>query len=133
MITLANVRDWVKTLNTGAEFYYSGKLSSKKEKSIGIYQPQTRPPAHVCLGGIDNNFYDIKPVSLLVHWNNNSTQTESAALTVYQAIQSAENITIGGNHVCFIQMGGNEPVDVSTDENGIYERVIEFNIYFERT
>ncbi len=133
MITLANVRDWVKTLNTGAEFYYCGKLNSKKEKSIGIYQPQSRPPGRVCLGGIDNNFYDIKPISLLVHWNNNSTQTENAALTVYQAIQRASDITIAGHHVCFIEMGNNEPIDVSTDENGIYERVIEFNIYFERT
>ena len=131
MITLADVREWLKTLSIGAEHYYCGRLDDKKDKSIGVYQLKGNNPVRICLGGVENNFYEIKPVSILVHWNNNSTQTEQAAISLYNAIQSARNITIGGKAVCFIEMQQSEPVDVS-DDSGVYERVIEIKIYIRR-
>lgn len=39
---------------------------------------------------------------------------------------------IGGHRVLFIQMEVPEPVDVGTDDNGVYERVIWIKIYYSR-
>lgn len=36
---LADIRDWVKTLSVGDHFYI-GKVESKKERSVGVYQRQ---------------------------------------------------------------------------------------------
>ena len=52
MITLADVRDWLKTFNIG-EHFYIGKLDNKKDKSIGVYDRQQSGGANIALGGTD--------------------------------------------------------------------------------
>ena len=41
-------------------------------------------------------------------------------------------ITINDNKVFFTKMLVDEPVDVGTDDKGIFESVIELDIYYER-
>jgi hypothetical protein len=41
MLELVEIKDWLKTLETGADNFYIGKLDNKKEKSIGVYQLKT--------------------------------------------------------------------------------------------
>ena len=38
---------------------------------------------------------------------------------------------IGKHRINVIELLQNEPIDVGTDDNGIYERVIEMNLYYE--
>ena len=40
---------------------------------------------------------------------------------------------MGGTKVHFIRMEVPEPVDVGTDESGVYERVIWFDMIYERS
>ena len=35
-------------------------------------------------------------------------------------------------NTCVIKLNTNEPIDVGTDEKGIYERVIDIEFYYER-
>ena len=42
MLTLSDVKDWLKTLQTG-EHFYCGKIDSKPEKTIGVYQRKPLP------------------------------------------------------------------------------------------
>ena len=78
MITLADVKDWLKGQFPSAEHYYVGKLSNKYDKSVGIYQRQIDTEPRMALGGLAT--YEIKRVSVLVHWTNDADQTEKAAL-----------------------------------------------------
>lgn len=130
MVLLSDVRDWIKTLKTDAQNFYVGRLDAKIEKSIGIYQLKNAQPSRVCIG--DNTIYEVKGVSILIHWNKNARETETAALKLYEKIRTARNFTIGGRKAFFIEMLQSEPVDVFTDDGGIYERVIEIKIYTER-
>lgn len=130
MVLLSDVRDWIKTLKTDAQSFYVGRLDAKNEKSIGIYQLKNAQYSRVCIG--DNTIYEVKSVSILVHWNKNARETEIASLKLYEEIKNARNFTIGGHKVFFIEMLQSEPVDVFTDDSGIYERVIEIKIYTER-
>ena len=131
MLLLADVRDWIKTLKTDAENFYCGRLDNKKEKSIGVYQLKSDTRRTV-LGGLDNLVFEIKAVSILIHWNKNSRETEISALNLYEQIRQSVRFYINDTYIYFIEMLQGEPVDVSSDDNGVYERVIELKIYYRR-
>lgn len=129
MILLADVKDWLKTVYE-ADHYYAGKLDNKKDKSIGVYQRSSYAPKRYAVGGYKK--YDTKSISILVHWNNNSKETEQAAAELFEILETQKQFMIKDTKVDFLSMQVPEPVDVGTDDKGIYERVIWFDIYYER-
>ena len=131
-MTLDEIRDWLKTFDA-AEHYYIGRLDNKQEKSLGVY-PLARGGAPVmAIGGIQNSSYDIKAMSLLLHWNKNARETEEAALALWERLFGAENVDVpSGSHIQYVRPTVPEPVAVGTDANGVYEYVIQLNIYFRR-
>lgn len=131
MITLAEVRDWIKTFNA-ANNYYIGKIDNKQENSIGIYQRKTIDGPRVAIGGRTLASYDVKSISILIHWNKNANETEKRAQYLYNRLFEAELVVIGGIPVKMIALLQNEPVDVGTDDNNVYERVIELDLYYKR-
>lgn len=131
MITLAEVRDWIKTFNA-ANNYYIGKIDNKQENSIGIYQRKTIDGPRVAIGGRILASYDVKSISILIHWNKNANETEKRAQYIYNRLFEAESVVIGGTPIKMIALLQNEPVDVGTDDNNVYERVIELDLYYER-
>ena len=131
MLGLVDVKDWIKTIFE-ADHYYMGKLDNKKDKSIGIYQRKNPMPPRVCLGGINLASYEVKQVSILIHWNNDANDTEKASYELFEALLGCQRVTINNIDVPFINLVTNEPVDVGTDDKGIYERVIEMDIYYKK-
>ena len=132
MLGLADIRDWLKTRDNKADNYYIGKLDNKKDKSIGIYQLKNSMPPRICLGGLENTSYEIKPISILIHWNANARETEEFSCKLYKEILNQKSVVINGHHIKYLQLLNNEPIDVGTDDKNIYERVIELNFYYER-
>ena len=132
-MTLANIRDWLKTIGL-AEYYYTNRLDNKKEKSLGVYDRTisgSRPV--MAIGGLQNSSYDLMPVSLLLHWNRSFPETEAAAQALWDALVEVRNVdTPGDQHIQFLQRTVPRPVYVSTDANGIHEYVINFNLYYRR-
>ncbi len=129
MIYLADIRNWLKGFNI-ADYYYSGKLDANKEKAICVYQRKSTIEAIRAIGGKSN--YNIKPISVLIHWNKNSTETEKTAYKLYEQLEAVSSFLLNDTKVYFIRLLQSEPVSVGTDDNGIYEYVIEFDIYYER-
>lgn len=128
MITLSNVRDWLKTL-IDAEHFYIGRLDDKQEKSVGVYTLKTSGEP---LRGIGSDLsFDVIAVSVLVHWNNNANETEVNARNLFEKLRTIKNVTINDSKVYMIQLLVPEPIDVGTD-GIIYERVIEFKLFYER-
>ena len=128
---LAHIRDYLKTANI-ADHYYIGKLDSKKDKSIGVYQLKKRNDYESAIGGKENSTIGKKCVSVLVHWNKNAAETERAAKALYDFLENTPPKTIiGTKEISYIQLLHNEPIAVATDEAGIYERVIEFIVYYQ--
>jgi hypothetical protein len=128
---LYEVRDWLKTI-AGFDNYYIGKLDQKPDKALGLYRLASSGSPIQALGGKQNSSYNIKQVSLLVHWTNNFKDTEQISDNLFEKIMNAEHPEIGDWNVPFIGMLVSEPQDVGTDDKGIYEAVIEFEIYYER-
>ena len=132
MITLADIRDWLKSFGL-FDNYYIGRLDSKKKNSLGVYNLQDAGRREV-IG--DLKVYEKKGVSLLIHGDTNKANTERKAWDLYNAIESVsknENILIAKERkVFFIELLNNEPIDVNQDADSVYEYVIEMNIYFEK-
>lgn len=130
MLLLSDVRDYLKSLGI-AEHYYIGKLDNKQEKSIGVYQ-RGQNKYKIPVGGLKNKTYDVKSVSILIHWNKNARETEKQALFIFEKLETILRIMIGETFVSFVAMQTAEPVDVGTNDEGVYERVIWMDIYYER-
>jgi hypothetical protein len=129
LIYLSDVRDWLKSV-TNAEHYYIGKLDNKQDKSIGVYSlKQSGAPARA-IG--DESTYSTMCVSLLLHWNNNAKETEQAARKLFETLYSIKNVKINEHTIYIIELLTPEPIDVGTDDKGVYEQVIEVKFYYER-
>ena len=129
---LREIRDYIASLKIAEdEHCYCGILPDKKDKSIGTYPLKAGRQAVIPVGGMENKSYKTKNVSFLVHWTKSPTQTEEAAITLYEKLQKTEQVEINGHFIKFIQMAQEEPVPVGTDDNGIFEYVIECLIYYK--
>lgn len=131
MITLAEVRDWLKTFHA-AQQYYIGKLDNKELYSIGVYQRKNVGAPRRAIGGWNQTSYDVKEVTILIHHNQNANETEKRAQYLYNQILHSESVSIGDSPIQLIELLTNEPVDVGCDDNHVYERVIEMNLYYKR-
>lgn len=131
MMLLKDVRDYLAAFGIAEdEHCYMGIMPDKKEKSIGVYHLRSGRQAVTPIGGQGNRSYGVKAVSVLVHWNRSPTETEEAAVKVYQRLQNTQEQEINCHRIKFIQIK-DEPVSVGTDESGIFEYVMECLIYYE--
>lgn len=133
MILLKDIRDYIASLHIAEdEHCFCGRMPDKKDKSIGTYNLKTGRQPTTAAGGDKNRSYKTKAASLLVHWNKNPTETERAAIQLYNALKNTRQAQVNGHNIIFIQMLQEEPVSVDTDERGVYEYVIECLFYIEK-
>lgn len=132
MIALSDIRDWLETLEARADSYHVGRLDSKEEKSIGVYQLRANASSAIAYGGLKCTKTVEKNVSILIHWNKNYRETEAFSQQLYDELQVAKGVVINGHKVNYIQLLNSEPVDVDKGDDQVYERVIEAKIYYER-
>ena len=129
MVTLADVRDYLKSFNL-FDGYYVGRIDASKKNVLGVYDlmPNRR---HKTIGK-GTQKYDIKGVSLLIHGDTNKTSTEKLAISLYEALEGVEDGQIAGRNINIIDLQQDAPIDVDTDSSKIYEYVIEVLFYVER-
>ena len=133
ILTLVDVATHLATLGVvERDNIYCGKMEDKKEKSIGVYYLKRSQQKRETIGGDVNSSYRIKQVSFLVHWDKSTERTEQAANDLYEAVKGIKKVTVNGKNILFTKMLTDEPVGVGTDDNGIYEMVVEAEIYYER-
>lgn len=133
MLSIAEIREYISGLGIAEDDHvYIGKLDNKKPQSIGVYSRSSSGNANIPLGGIQNSTYDIRPISLLVHWNKSKPETEEAAYRLYELLRDAGRVEIGSIQVNYIRMMVPEPQDVGTDDNGIYEYVIWLDFIYQK-
>lgn len=133
MLGIGDVRDYIAGLGIADnDNVYCGKLDNKKDKSIGVYNLNRQRPPQTAVGGLDNSSYRIKSISILVHWNTSVRDTEKAAEQLYNMLRDTNNKIINDTRLLFTKMQVDGPVDVGTDDKGIFESVIELDIYYER-
>lgn len=133
MMRLSDIREYIAGLGIADnEHVYIGKMDNKKEKSIGVYSRSRESDPVVALGGVEYSSYDVKSISLLVHWNRSKVETEEAALQLFEIIKKERRFVVGSAPVQFIRLMMPEPQDVGTDDDGIYEYVIWLDFIYQK-
>ncbi len=133
MLKTTDIREWIVSLGIAEdEHVYMGKLDNKKQKSIGVYSRSSSGPPNIALGGVDYTSYDVRPISLLVHWNSSKPESEAAAYKLFETIRNVYSLDIGDTHINYIRLMVPEPQDVGTDDNGVYEYVIWLDFIYQR-
>lgn len=129
MVTLADVRDYLKSFSL-FQGYYVGRIDASKKNVLGVYDLR-HSARHKTIGN-GTQKYDVKGVSLLIHGDGNKTNTEKLAIQLYEALESATDGKIAGRKVNVIELRYDAPIDVDASDNGTYEYVIEVIFYVER-
>ena len=133
MLKTTDIREWIASLGIAEdEHVYMGKLDNKQQKSIGVYSRSSSGPPNIALGGLDYTIYDVRPISLLVHWNRSKPESEAAAYELFESIRNVSSLDIGDTHINYIRLMVPEPQDVGTDDNGVYEYVIWLDFIYQR-
>nr|DAZ73076.1 MAG TPA: hypothetical protein [Caudoviricetes sp.] len=71
-------------------------------------------------------------MSLLIHYTDNARETEEFARRLYETLYGIKNVEIKEHKIYIIELLTEEPIDVGTDDKGVYEQVIEVKFYYER-
>lgn len=96
MLTLDNIRGYIASLGIADDNnVYIGKLNGKKEHSIGVYHRKDSGPPVMALGGYEYSSYDIRRISLLIHWDKDVQASEQAAYTLYEKLKNVSSLSIG--------------------------------------
>lgn len=132
MLPLADIRDYIATLGIAEpNNVYMGRLENKKNHSIGIYDSRREGNLIIPIGGMANKKHDSRRVSFLIHWDKSYRNTEAAAHQLSEALMSIQNTEVNGNRILFII--ATNPIPVDTDEDGVYEMVIDADFYYKTT
>lgn len=110
--------------------FYAGALN-REEKCVGVY-PKSRQPYKIALGGVGNTSHWSLPITLLVHWGENTSECELQAIALYEHLLKAANTTtINGVRVIDFDLLDSCPIDLVRDDKNICEMVIRLNIIYE--
>jgi hypothetical protein len=122
-----NILEFIKTLPPKADKYFFGTRTAA-QRVIAVYEKELPDETAV---GEETKTRSVR-LSILVHWNNRSDDTRAAAAELYNALKNVRNVASGDALISFVQLDNNAPVDVGTDGDGVFERVINCRIYYER-
>ena len=124
-----NSLEFIKTLPIGAKRYFFATLG-EGENAVAVYE---KPTANeTALGGEKTTKTRSKSLSILIHWSRRADETRNAALKLYNLLKDVHNVTFADVRIAFVKLNNNEPIDVGTDKEGIFERIIDCKIYYER-
>lgn len=132
MLSLRGIKDLLKTLDLGTDNFYIGKLDNKQDKAIGVYASKKTLAPYIALGGLQNTTFRSKSVTFLIHWDKNQDRTEMASALLYSRLEAKTDLVIDGVKVYYLELLDNEPIDVGTDDKGVYEMVINAVFYYEK-
>ena len=80
---LNDVKDYVSSLGL-AEHVYMGKMDSKLDRSVGVYNSKNGRVYKTAIGGPHMSSYGTKQVTILIHWNRSPRETERAAKELFE-------------------------------------------------
>lgn len=129
MMTLKNVKDWMQK-QIQANVWKIGIYDNSKQKTICV-RNLTSNRNKLAIGGLANTSTAVKGISVVVHWTKNPDETERVAQDVLTLFYGKQPM-IEGYQTVLCEMRSDEPISVGTDEQGVYEYVIEVWITYMR-
>ena len=126
---VSDIRDYIESLGL-ADLVYSSRMPvDGTPRMIGVYNSKHPYPYKPGIGR--DLSYGIRHVTILIHWTRDPDETEAQTDTVFDALRNTRDAEVNGWKLKFV-IPEYEPIDVGTDPNGMFERVIEAAFYYEK-
>lgn len=122
------VKDYLKTIIKDCEKWYSGKMDENQEKGIAIYSNKRKLDSLSKFKKLQS--YGILPITLLLRWTKNYNTAETKANEIYELLDCSSFFI--DNYRCNINCLYDGPVDLGSDENGVYKFSIELNLLYRK-
>ncbi len=129
-MTLKEYKDYFKKEFKWNESISIGKIDNNKEKSICFYNSKRDNSYVGTIGGKANKSTNIKSLTILLRYTKNQDDAELMAQKIYDFLDE-RSFYINEKRI-FIQMIYNEPINLGTDDNNVYEYSFELDCYEER-
>lgn len=127
---LSDFKTYLKVQFPSIKFYI-GTIDKSTTQCIGIYSKGNKAP-HMAIGGVSNTSYSELPISILIHWSDDTDVCEDIANSIYESLFGSPPVDMNGIKVKSIELLDSHPVDVGRDPNNIVEMIIRLNIIYER-
>ncbi len=130
-MTLVLIRDYLKAvLDHEGEWFGTAKMDGNLEKAFCLYLRPKGVINNIAVGGVDATGYGFEALSLLIRWGRNPADAEQKARQVRQALDWLAFDLDGIK--CFVQCVFGSPIPLGTDEKGVFEYSLDFNLFYER-
>ena len=102
-------------------------ISRNRERAIGLFAREGRVNRQTAIGGLANRSYEVVRATLLLRWGRDGGAAAAKASQIYAAV--AERDFAYGGRRGFMRAVNDAPVWLGMDERGIFEHVIDFDVY----
>ncbi len=123
-----NVKDYLKTIINDCEKWYIGKMDDNQEKAIAIYANRRNLAKISDFKSLQS--YGILPITLLLRWTKNYNTAETKANDIYELLDCSSFFI--DDYRCNINCLYDGPIDLGSDENGVYKFSIELNLLYRK-
>lgn len=129
-LTLKQIKDYFKENYKWNESISIGKIDNNQEKAICFYNSKRELAYSPTIGGKNTKSTYVKPITILLRYTKNKNDAEIMAQSIYEFFER-RTFFIDEKRI-FTIMYTEDPIDLGTDDNGIYEYSIEIDLYIER-
>ncbi len=129
-MTLSDLRDYFKSNFPWKESISVGKIDKNKERAVCFYRSKVSRPKINTVGGKANRSYTVLPISILLRFGKNYEAAADKAKEIYDFFD--EKTFDLNNERVFVIPPYNAPIDLGTDDQGVYENSLEFDLYITK-
>ena len=122
------VKDYLKTVIKDCDNWSIGKIDKKKKKAIAIYTNRRKLDSLSKYKNLQSD--GILPITLLLRWTKNYNTAETKANDIYELLDCSSFFV--DDYRCNINCLYDGPIDLGSDENGVYKFSIELNLLYRK-
>ena len=120
-------KDYLKTI-IDCPVWSIGAMDENQEKAIAIYANRRQSDSLSKYKELQS--YGILPITLLLRWTKNYNTAETKATDIYELLDCSSFFI--DDYKCNINCLYDGPIDLGSDENGIYKFSIELNLLYRK-
>lgn len=126
-LSTSKIKNYLKGI-IECDKWYIGKIDKNQEKAICIYSNKRNLPKITNFKYLQS--YSIIPLTMLIRWTKNYNLAEVEANKIFELIDCSSFFI--DNFKCNINCLYEGPIDLGSDETGVYEFSIEFNLLYRK-
>ena len=127
---LTAIKDYFKTAFGWGEPISIGKIDNNEQRAICFYNSRTQRTTAHTFGGRALQSYRHYPVTILLRYGKGKQAAQDMAESVFSFFDESQ-FTIDGRHAFALSIYDG-PIDLGTDDNGVFEYSVELDIYIKK-